>query len=194
MQTTLKNKTKLSTKELIIIPLFSALICIGAFIKIPIGIVPVSLQTVFVLLAGLILGSRRGSIAVALYVTLGLIGLPVFTNGGGPQYVLSPTFGYLIGMIFGAFVTGLITEKTSRRNVFVNFGAAFLGLFVIYTFGVTWLFLIKNFYLGGQAPIGALIKAGFLVFLPAAEFWCVVSAIVGKRMAYFSHRLWLQWF
>ena len=188
MQTTLK-RNRLTTKELVLIPLFSALICIGAFIKIPIGIVPVSLQSVFVLLAGLILGSRRGSMAVALYVALGLIGLPVFTGGGGPQYVLSPTFGYLIGMIFAAFFTGLIAEKTNRRSVVINFAAAFFGLLVIYTFGVAWLHLIKNVYLGGHAQISALIKAGFLIFLPADTFWCIVAAIIGKRMAFFSNRI-----
>lgn len=188
MQTTIK-RNKLSTKELVLIPLFSALICIGAFIKIPIGIVPVSLQTVFVLLAGLILGSRRGAIAVLLYVFLGLVGLPVFTGGGGPQYVLSPTFGYLIGMIFAAFAAGLIAEKSNRRSILINFLAAFTGLIIIYTFGVAWLYLIKNIYLNGSAPISALIKAGFLVFLPADTFWCAVAAIVGKRMAYFSNRI-----
>ena len=188
MNTTLKH-SKLTTKELVLIPLFSALICIGAFIKIPIGLIPVSLQSVFVLLAGLILGAKRGALAVLLYVLLGLAGLPVFTGGGGPQYVLSPTFGYLVGMIFAAAATGWIAQKTGRRSAALNFAAAFSGLLLIYTFGVAWLYLIKNIYLGGSAPIVALIKAGFLVFLPADTFWCVVAAIVGKRMAYFSNRL-----
>ena len=95
-----------STRDLVLIPLFAALFSIGAFIKIPIGLVPASLQTIFVLLAGMLLGARRGALAVLLYLLLGLIGLPVFTAGGGPGYILHPTFGYLLGMLPAAWLAG----------------------------------------------------------------------------------------
>lgn len=187
MQTTLKMK--LTTKDLVLIPLFSALVAVGAFLKIPIGVIPVSLQFVFVMLAAFILGAKRGSLAVLIYVLLGLAGLPIFTGGGGPQYILSPSFGYLLGMILAAFVTGTIAEKTRRRTLWQNFLAAFLGLLIVYALGVAWLYLIKNIYLGGSAPLGALIKAGFLVFLPADTFWCAVASLVAKRLAPFANKL-----
>ena len=180
---------KLTTRELVLIPLFSALICIGAFIKIPIGLVPVSLQTIFVLLAGILLGAKRGALAVLLYVLLGLSGLPVFTSGGGPQYILHPTFGYLLGMILAAFAAGWIAQMTRCKNGFILFGAALLGLLLIYSFGVAWLYLIKNIYMGGNVAWVPLMKAGALVFLPADTVWCALAAMVGKRLAVLSNQL-----
>ena len=80
------------TRELVFMAFFSALIAIGAFIKIPVPVCPFTLQLLFTTMAGLLLGSRLGSAAVWVYIALGLLGLPVFTNGGGPGYVFQPTF------------------------------------------------------------------------------------------------------
>lgn len=66
----------------------------------------------FVTLAGMLLGSRRGSLAVAVYVAVGLAGIPVFAAGGGIQYVFRPSFGYLLGFIAAAWLTGRICERT----------------------------------------------------------------------------------
>lgn len=187
MQSTLKMQ--LTTKDLVLIPLFSALIAIGAFLRVPIGVVPVSMQTVFVLLAGFVLGARRGALAVLIYVLLGLAGLPIFTGGGGPQYVLSPSFGYLLGMIPAAFVTGLIADQTRRKSFWKNFAAAFIGLLIIYSIGLAWLFLISNLYLGRNTSFINLFKAGFLVFLPQDTFWCVIASLIGKRLAPFTNKL-----
>lgn len=97
--------------------LFTALIAIGTFIKIPIPYIPITFQVMFVLLAGMLLGPRLGALSVALYVTIGLVGLPVFTQGGGFGYVLQPTFGYLIAFIFAAYLTGWIV----RGSVVLNY-------------------------------------------------------------------------
>ena len=91
-----KNNSK-KTVRLVLCALFAALIAVGAFIKIPIPYIPLTLQTLFTMLAGLMLGGRLGAISVCVYVAIGLAGLPVFTQGGGQMYVLKPTFGYLIG-------------------------------------------------------------------------------------------------
>ena len=91
--------------------LFTGLIIVGAFIKIPIPNVPLTLQVMFTNLAGLVLGSRLGALSVLTYVLLGLAGIPVFTSGGGIGYVLMPTFGYLIGFIIGTFAAGRIVER-----------------------------------------------------------------------------------
>ena len=100
------------TKEMVLFGLFTALIAIGAFIKIPVPVCPFTLQLLFTTLAGLILGSRNGACSVGLYVLLGLAGVPVFTEGGGPSYIFQPTFGYLIGFIAGAWLTGWISEES----------------------------------------------------------------------------------
>ena len=78
---------KLSTKSLILCSLFAALIAVGAFIKIPIPVVPFTLQVLFTTLAGLLLGPKLGAISVGIYLLIGLIGIPVFTQGGGPSYI-----------------------------------------------------------------------------------------------------------
>ena len=85
------------TKTLIYCSLFTALIAAGAFIKIPVPVVPFTLQYLFTMLAGLLLGSKRGTISVVAYMLLGLAGLPIFSEGGGLWYVFKPSFGYIIG-------------------------------------------------------------------------------------------------
>ncbi|XRD23823.1 biotin transporter BioY [Lysinibacillus fusiformis] len=100
-----------STLALVMIAMFAALTAIGAFIKIPLPIVPFTLQIVFVFLAGCLLGSRNGLYSQLVYIGVGLVGLPVFTQGGGITYVVQPTFGYLIGFALAAYVIGMIVER-----------------------------------------------------------------------------------
>lgn len=94
------------TRSMILCALFAALIAAGAFLRIPIPVVPFTLQYLFTMLAGLLLGPRLGATAVGVYIVLGLAGLPVFTQGGGPGYIFQPTFGYIIGFALGAYLTG----------------------------------------------------------------------------------------
>ena len=100
--------------------MFTALITAGAYIRIPVPICPFTLQFLFTTLAGIILGKNKGAAATALYVILGLAGLPVFTGGGGIGYVLQPSFGYILGFIAGAFVTGLIVERAKNLGMSTN--------------------------------------------------------------------------
>lgn len=98
-------------KDLTLMALFAALTAVGAFITIPVPPVPFSLQIFFAILAGALLGSRRGAISVGVYVLLGLCGLPVFTKGAGLSYIFQPTFGYLAGFILGAWLCGGSARK-----------------------------------------------------------------------------------
>ena len=77
---------KITTKDMIMCALFTALIAVGAFIKVPVPVVPFTLQFLFTMLAGLIMGGRLGAISVGLYAVLGLVGLPIFAEGGGIWY------------------------------------------------------------------------------------------------------------
>ena len=108
------------TKSIIYCGLFTALIAVGAFIKIPIPVVPFTLQYLFTMLAGLLLGSRRGSLSVIAYVILGLAGLPIFSEGGGLWYIFKPSFGYLIGFCAGTFLTGYLAEHMKKKTVLVH--------------------------------------------------------------------------
>jgi len=98
--------------------MFSALIAVGAFIRIPVPVVEfITLQTLFVNLAGLILGKKYGAVSVAVYIAAGLAGAPVFAAGGGPGYIVRPTFGYILGFLAGAFIAGLIREKSKKLSI-----------------------------------------------------------------------------
>ena len=114
MQRSLTAKRQNSLKRtarLAVIAMFVALITVGAFIKFPIGIVPVSMQMAVCILCALTLGPWESLAAVAIYIAMGLIGIPVFTAGGGFSYVLQPTFGYLAGYLIALPVCGVIAMK-----------------------------------------------------------------------------------
>ena len=168
------------TKEMCLCALFTALICAGAFLKIPTPLLPITFQTLFVTLAGLVLGEKRGSLSVGVYILIGLIGIPVFTEGGGLSYILKPTFGYLLGFIAGAFVTGKIAKKeTSLKNYILS---SFVGMLVIYIIGVTYYFLISRFYFGSETDIRKILVYCFLLTLPGDAVMCIIASVIGKRL------------
>ena len=136
------------TRELVLCALFTALTAVGAFIKIPVPVVPFTLQFLFTMLAGLLLGGRLGAISVGAYAVLGLLGLPIFTEGGGFWYLLKPSFGYILGFIVGAYVTGKMAAKTS--NFWHILGANLVGLIIVYGMGMVYYYIICNFVLGTQ--------------------------------------------
>ena len=113
--------TQGKTRELVLFSLFTALTAIGAFIRVPVPLCPFTLQLLFTTLAGLILGSKKGAASVAVYVALGLAGVPVFTQGGGPGYIFQPTFGYLLGFIAGAWFMGKIGENDMFQFIHLFF-------------------------------------------------------------------------
>lgn len=163
----------MSTKRLVSIAVFTALITIGGLISVPIPFSPVeiSLQTVFVIAAGLLLGGRDGALAVLVYVTMGLFGLPVFTRGGGPQYVFMPSFGYLIGFPIGAFTAGAICGKLKKHTRGKVFLCALAGCVPIYLIGATYQVIILYYYLGNA--FGAAISG-----LPALAVLLVKDGVL----------------
>ena len=176
-----RNKV-LTTKNMILCALFAALIAAGAFLKIPLPFVPNTLQFLFVNLAGLLLGRKLGALSVAVYIGVGLVGLPVFANGGGFGYVLQPTFGYILGFLLGAFLAGFLVER--RRNpVFKTYlMAGFLNMAVVYILGMAYYYVIANFYIGSPFGVRELVLYGFLTTAPGDAVICVVSAVIAKRL------------
>ena len=132
---------KITTKDMIMCALFTALIAVGAFIKVPVPVVPFTLQFLFTMLAGLIMGGRLGAISVGLYAVLGLVGLPIFAEGGGIWYVLKPSFGYIIGFALGSLVTGLMVEKQKNLTMGRLLAANFTGLAIVYACGMIYYYI-----------------------------------------------------
>lgn len=172
----------MKTKGVIYCGLFTALIAVGAFIKIPIPVVPFTLQYLFTMLAGLLLGSRLGTLSVLSYMLLGLAGLPIFSEGGGIWYVFKPSFGYIIGFAVAAYVNGKIANAKTHPSYRRLLGANFLGLFIVYAFGMIYYYVISNFYLNSPIGVGALFLYCFVLAVPGDIVLCIVAAIIGKRM------------
>lgn len=148
------------TGSLTLVAIFAAMTAIGAFIKIPLPVVPFTLQIIIVFLAGSMLGSKRGLQSQLVYLFVGLAGVPVFTQGGGLTYVLQPTFGYLIGFAAGAYVIGFIIERVEEptRKHFIL--ANLVGTVVIYAFGVPYLYFALNFWLDMPTNLSHVLAAG----------------------------------
>ena len=177
-----KGLKHMKTKDLVLCAMFVALIAVGAFIKIPVPVVPVTLQFLFTMLAGLLLGPVNGALAVVVYIVLGLIGLPIFTQGGGPGYIFQPSFGYIIGFAVAAYVNGKIANAKTHPSYRRLLGANFLGLFIVYAFGMIYYYVISNFYLNSSIGVGALFLYCFVLAVPGDIVLCIVAAIIGKRM------------
>lgn len=172
----------LKTKDLTIISMFAALTAIGAFIKIPLPVVPITLQYFICALGALLLGAKKGALAQILYVAVGLIGIPIFTKGGGPQYILEPSFGYLIGFIAGAYVIGKCSEKIKTltfKNVFIS---CLLGLLIVYLFGCIHMYVLFNFYLGKAMNVWNIVKIGILAFIGSDLLSTLMISIVAVRV------------
>ena len=130
-------------------------------------IVPFSLLPFVVLLAGGLLGPRLGAMSMFLYVVMGLLGIPVFEKApyGGPAYVFSPTFGFLIGFIAAAYVVGLILQGKRDVGVIRMTMAMLAGVIVIYAVGLPYLYTILNYYVGKTYDVTAVLMIGFIPFI-----------------------------
>ena len=163
-------------RSLCLCALFAALTAVGAFLRIPFALSAITLQFFFTAMAGLLLGPRGGALSQAGYVLLGLIGLPVFTAGGGLGYVLHPSFGFLLGLIPAAWVIGRLARST--RSFWRIALAALAGLAVLYAVGLPYMAMILNGYMGKGMDLSAILWAGMLPFLPGDALKILVTALL----------------
>ena len=172
----------MKTKGVIYCGLFTALIAVGAFIKIPIPVVPFTLQYLFTMLAGLLLGSRLGTLSVLSYMLLGLAGLPIFSEGGGIWYVFKPSFGYIIGFAVGTFVTGWIAEHMEKTTITRYLIANLAVLFCVYAIGMIYYYIICNFVIDTPIAVGPLFLYCFVLAVPGDIALSILGAVVAKRV------------
>ncbi len=179
--------SKLKTIELTLASMFVALMAVGANITsiIPfmvVGGVPITLQTFFGILAGLILGSRLGTIAMTVYTFVGLVGVPVFAQfSGGVGALIKPTFGFILAFILAAYVTGKIVEK--YRNVSGFIIAALIGTAINYIVGTNWMYFAYKLW--ADAPDGFTYSMAWmwmLVPLPKDIILAVFAGLMAYRL------------
>ena len=171
----------MNTRTLTRTALFAALTAAGAFIRISLGYSSITLQFFFTAIAGCLLGPVWGPVSQAVYVALGLIGLPIFTQGGGLTYLLQPTCGFLIGLIPAAWVIGLLTARRPPHPVRTAL-ACLAGLTVLYAVGLPYMAVILNQYMGKAMDFSAILWAGMLPFLPGDMLKIAVTAALAPLL------------
>lgn len=165
-----------SVKPIVYSALFIALISVGAYIAIPVGPVPIVLQNMFVLLAGLILPPAWAAGCVAVYLLMGFAGLPVFAGGtSGIGKVFGPTGGYLLSYLPAAFIVSLISGR-AVKGVIRDSAAIIAGMAVIYGVGVPWLKYVL------ALSWAKTLAAGCYPFLPGAVLKMVAAVVIARKL------------
>lgn len=176
------TKQRSKVRNMVFCAVFTTLITVGAFIKIPVPLVPFTLQFLFTMLAGLLLGGKLGSISVLLYMLLGLMGLPIFAEGGGIWYFLKPSFGYIIGFAIGAFVTGKMAEHAKKVTLPKLLAANFTGLVIVYSIGMIYYYVICNYVIDTPIGLWPLFLYCFILAVPGDICLCILAAFIAKRI------------
>ncbi len=161
---------------MVLASLMAALTAVGAYIHVPIGPVPIVLSTLFVLLSGLLLGSRWGLVSMVLYLFVGAIGIPVFSGGrGGFAHFLGPTGGYLFGYVLASWVTGFIAERS--RSIFIlEIFSVIMGELAIYSLGVPWLKMVT------QMSWSKALMVGMIPFLIGDAVKATVALVLARAV------------
>lgn len=177
----------MSTKDLVLVALFAALIAVLGIIPafaIPVIAVPVTAQTLGVMLAGSVLGARRGGLAVLVFLALVAVGLPLLAGGrGGIGVFAGPSAGFLVSWPFAAFVIGLLTERVWPRYNFLFALVINLvgGIVLVYALGIGWLIAGAGF-----DPEKAIL--GSAAFLPGDAIKAVLASLVSVALGkYHQH-------
>jgi biotin transport system substrate-specific component len=170
--------SRISVRGMVYAAMLAALTAVGAFIAIPIGPVPITMQTLFVHLSGALLGSRLGALSQFIYVLVGVIGLPVFAGGaGGLGVLVGPTGGYLIGFIAGGgYLTGKLVEMKKKPGFGWIVLSCVVGLIVIYILGVAQLSVVADL------PLTGAIAAGILPFLIGDALKIVAATFITLKL------------
>ncbi len=170
---------KIKAYDAVIIALMSSFVAVCSFVSIPVGSVPVTLQTFAVFVCVGILGKNRGTVSVLIYILLGLAGIPVFSGfQSGLTALMGPTGGYIVGFLPAVFVAGLIIEKTGKKIPFMI--ASFLaGLIICYIFGIVWYIFV---FADGKTSLYSAFTLCVLPYVLPDTVKIVLSAVVSKSV------------
>ena len=170
--------TNTKIKDITYISLFAALICVSAYIVIPLPFSPVELtmQTLIIMLTGCILTPRQAAFSVLIYLLIGAIGVPVFAGGAaGIGIIVGKKGGYLLGFLIGAVAISFLKGKgTNFIRLFI--ANAIGGIVIVYFFGVLWLNFVTHIGIVKAFSLGAL------PFIPLDLLKAGIAAIVGQKL------------
>ncbi len=175
----MKDKTQgLTVREMALVGLMTAVICVIApfSLAIPISPVPISLGVLAIYFVITVLGMKLGTFSVLLYILLGLVGLPVFTNfSGGAGKLLGPTGGYIIGYIFLSLIYGFFLAKW-QDHIPMNILGMLMGTAVCYLFGTVWL----GYQL--SLPFPAALMEGVVPYIPFDLAKLALAMPLGRQL------------
>lgn len=179
-------KENMSIREMVLGALFTALIAVGAFLKVTIPVQPFpmhfTMQFFFVLLSGFVLGSRMGCISVVCYLVIGLAGVPIFAAGGGIGYLIRPTFGFLLGFAFAAYITGKVMQKRERHTYGWLLFSAVCGLIAMYLSGMVYFYVISNYVINMPVSWKLVFINCFLLTVSGDLVLCFLAAAAARRI------------
>lgn len=180
-QTEVQNNSKSKTFDMVYIAVFAVLMAICSWISVP-TTVPFTLQTFAVFLAVGVLGGKRGSMAVLIYILLGAVGVPVFAGfQGGIGVILGNTGGYIIGFIFSALIMWGM-EKLLGKKTWVLAVSMVLGLIVCYAIGTVW-FMVVYARNAGAVGLGTVLGWCVIPFIIPDLIKIVLALALSKRLA-----------
>lgn len=169
-------KKKSNIYKMSIIGVMAAITCILGPLSIPIGLVPISFTNLAIYLSLYILGIKKGTASYIIYMFIGFIGIPVFSNfTGGPSRLLGPTGGYIIGFLFMALIAGFFINYFFDKW-YVCFIGMVLGMVVCYGIGTAWLEYQANM------PIMTALGVGVIPFIPGDLAKIAISTLVGPQI------------
>ena len=177
-----QRQSFLTTKELTQVALGAAFLTVCAWIAIPLGEVPITMQTFALFIISGLLGTKCGVITLTIYLLMGMVGLPVFAGmTGGPGRIIGPTGGYLLGFYLTVLTISTMTKQFGRKPAILGI-VAFFGMVLCYAFGTIWFCAV---YAGGISNTGiaaALIKCVVPYLIPDFIKLIIATWIV-KRLA-----------
>lgn len=176
--------SKLRIKDLTMMAIIEAILIVCSKITFQIGTIPLTLQTFGVFISSLILGVKKSAIVFILYILLGILGLPVFSNGGGWHYIYEPSFGFIIGFFFSSLIIGLASKS---NKFYLKYILSTIGLLIIYTFGAVYMYIIINYYLGLDKDIYYILSVGILPFIAKDFITVILSCIIYSRIKLFIY-------
>lgn len=177
--------SRFSARDITTTAVFAALAVVAAMlVRYGGSIVPFSLMPFVVMLAGGVLGARLGALSIIIYILLGLVGVPVFAAPPfcGPAYVLQPTFGFLPGFVGSAYVIGLLLRNREQSAMAVYFFAMVAGIAVYYLFGLSYLYVILNYYLGQAVSVVRVLYIGFIPFIALDLVKAAAAAVMARAL------------
>lgn len=173
----------MKTRDITLSALMIAVLAICSQLSIPIGPIPITLQTFAVLLIGLLLPPKHALLVTSSYLLLGLIGLPVFANAsGGLQSLISPAFGFAIAFIPAATSMAHFLQKQHQPRLITYLLASVLATVILYAIGLSYMSFILNVVLGAELTASKILMLGMIPFIPGDIIKIMLSITIALRL------------